>query len=245
MRVLGLVPARGGSKGVPGKNVRLLGGRPLLAYTADAARAAGRLARVVISTEDTEIADAGRRAGLDVPFLRPSELAGDAVPMLAVVQHALRTLEAAGDRYDAVCLLQPTTPFRAASDIDACIALLDGAGADAVVSVAMVPPEHNPHWVYFRADDGALWLSTGESAPIPRRQDLPPAYHRDGAIYVARRDTVLEQASLYGRRLVGYLSEGAPPINIDTPADWARAEAYLEQHAGASAFGTPTAGRGA
>lgn len=224
MRVLGLIPARGGSKGIPGKNVRPLGGRPLLAWTAEAALASRRLSRVVLSTDDEEIAEAGRRCGLDVPFLRPAELARDDTPTLPVVRHALESLE---DELDAVCLLQPTSPFRRAEDIDACIAMLEERELDAVVSVLPVPHEHNPHWVYFEDGAGLLRLATGEEQPIPRRQELPPAFHRDGSIYVTRRDVVMG-GSLYGRRLGGYVTPDAGrSVNLDTPADWERAEGLL------------------
>ena len=147
MRVLGLIPARGGSKGVPGKNIKLLGGHPLLDYTARAALASRCLARVILSTDDEAIAAVGRSAGIEVPFLRPGELATDQAPTLPVIQHAVRYLEGQGDSFDAICLLQPTNPFRRPEDIDACIDLLEARKADAVVSVLPVPAEFNPHWV--------------------------------------------------------------------------------------------------
>jgi CMP-N-acetylneuraminic acid synthetase len=223
MRVLGIVPARGGSKGIPGKNVRPLGGKPLLVHTAEAALAARRLSRVVLTTDDERIAEIGRGCGLEVPFLRPAELAMDDTPTLPVLQHAVTELEKTGDRFDAVCLLQPTSPFRRAGDIDGCIELLETEGLDAVVSVLPVPPEHNPHWVYFRDGEGLLRLATGEDQPIPRRQELPPAFHRDGSVYVTRRDVLMEENSLYGRRLGGFLADSRS-VNLDTPADWERAE---------------------
>ena len=164
--MLGLIPARGGSKGIPRKNARLLAGRPLLDYTAEAALKARRLSRVILSTEDPEIAEIGRRCGLDVPFLRPPELARDDTPTLPVVQHALRWLEERGERFSAVCLLQPTSPLRTAEHIDACIELLEKDGADAVVTVLRVPPEHNPHWVFVRDGDGFLRLATGSRRPF-------------------------------------------------------------------------------
>lgn len=227
IRVLGLIPARGGSKGVPRKNARLLNGKPLLAYTAEAASAARRLSRVILSTDDEEIADIGRSLGLGVPFMRPAALAGDDVPMLPVVQHALRTLEAAGEAFGAVCLLQPTTPLRRSEDIDGCIALLEERGADAVTTVLPVPPTYNPHWVYFADEAGSLRLSTGETMPISRRQSLPPAYHREGSVYVTRRDVVMEKNSLYGDHLVGYILAPGPRANIDTTEDWGRVERLL------------------
>lgn len=225
MRVLGIIPARGGSKGVPRKNIRLLAGKPLLAYTAAAALAARRLDRVILSTDDEEIAAVGRQYGLEAPFLRPAELATDAAPTLPVVRHAVRFVESQGDRFDAVCLLQPTSPLRPASTIDGCIELLEASGADCVVTVLPVPAEYNPHWVYFRNPDGTLRLSTGEAAPIPRRQELPEAFHREGSVYVTRRNVVMEEGSLYGRRIAGYAVNGPASVNIDSLEDWARAEA--------------------
>lgn len=226
MRVLGLIPARGGSKGIPGKNVRPLGGRPLLAWTAEAALAARRLSRVVLSTDDEGIAEVGRRCGLDVPFLRPAELARDDTPTLPVVRHALETLD---DAFDAVCLLQPTSPFRRAADIDGCIGMLEERELDAVVSVLPVPAEHNPHWVYFEDGAGLLRLATGEEQPVPRRQELPPAFHRDGSVYVTRREVVMS-GSLYGRRLGGFvMPDASRSVNLDTPADWERAERVVSE----------------
>ncbi|HEU4589066.1 MAG TPA: acylneuraminate cytidylyltransferase family protein [Gemmatimonadales bacterium] len=224
MRVLGLVPARGGSRGVPRKNTRLLCGRPLLWYTARAAHGSRQLTRVVLSTDDPEIAEIGRGCGLDVPFIRPDALARDDAPMLPVVQHALRALEPQDGRYEAVCLLQPTNPLREAGDIDACIELLATSGADSVVTTQPVPAQYNPHWVYFPLPDGSLRLSTGEAAPVSRRQALPPAVHRDGTVYVTRREVLVDADSLYGARVLGYAMEPARSLNIDTPADWALAE---------------------
>lgn len=224
MRVLGLVPARGGSKGVPAKNIRMLGDRPLLAYTAEAALTAGNLDRVVLSTEDAAIAELGASLGLDVPFLRPPELAADDTPMIAVLQHAIDALPEA---FDAVCLLQPTSPFRPAGLVDRCIGLLDSSGADAVVTMLPVPAEHNPHWVYVRDHRGDLRLATGEASPVARRQDLPPAFHRDGSVYVLRTKG-LREGRPYGDRIEAVVLDPARHVNIDDLDDWARAEALLE-----------------
>jgi len=226
LRVIGIIPARGGSKGVPRKNIRLLAGKPLLAYTAEAALAARRLNHVILSTDDEEIAAVGRSLGLEVPFLRPAELAQDSTPTLPVLQHAIAWLESHDRRYDAVCLLQPSSPFRDSGTIDGCIDLLERSGADSVVTVLPVPPENNPHWVYFVDDRGHLHLSTGESTPIPRRQDLPAAWHREGSVYVTRRGVVMDQANLYGSTLVGYGVDRVS-VNIDGPDDWAKAEEVL------------------
>ncbi|HET7451949.1 MAG TPA: acylneuraminate cytidylyltransferase family protein [Thermoanaerobaculia bacterium] len=232
MKTLGLVPARGGSKGIPRKNIRALAGRPLLEYTARAALAAESLAKVVLSTDDPAIADAGRAVGLDVPFLRPPELAEDETPTLPVVRHALLWLARHGEIYDAVCLLQPTSPFRSAATIDGCVALLERSGADSVVSVVAVPAEHNPHWVYFRSSEGWLRLSTGESSPVPRRQALPEAFCRDGAVYVTRTEVVVERHSLYGDRVAGFVTREEEAVNLDDMEDWRRAETIAASRAG-------------
>lgn len=237
LKVIGIIPARGGSKGVPRKNIRMLAGKPLLAYTAEAALAARRLAAVVLSTEDPEIAQAGRQCGLEVPFLRPRELANDDTPTLPVIQHAVTWLESQGRRYDAICLLQPTSPFRGADIIDGCIELLERTGADSVVTVLPVPAEHNPHWVYFADDAGRLHLATGEPSPIPRRQELPAAWRREGSVYVTRHDVLMHDNTLYGSDLIGYDVAGAHSVNIDTPDDWARAEQMFQRN------GEPVYGR--
>jgi len=227
MRVLGVIPARGGSKGVPRKNIRMLAGKPLLAYTIECARAARSLERVILSTEDEEIAEVGRRWGVEVPFLRPVDLAQDDTPTLPVIQHAVRFLEERGERFDAVCLLQPTSPFRKAEWIDRCVALLEESGATGVVTVLRVPPEHHPWWVYLNDESGWLTLSTKQAEPVSRRQDLPPAYHREGSVYVTRRDVLMEGDSLYGERLAGFEVDEGESVNIDGPEDFARAERLL------------------
>jgi CMP-N,N'-diacetyllegionaminic acid synthase len=229
LRVLGLIPARGGSKGIPRKNLAPLMGKPLLAYTAAAALQARRLARVVLSTDDETIAEVGRSLGLDAPFLRPAELALDETPMLPVVQHAVRALEQQGEHYDAVCLLQPTSPLRSGEMIDGCIRQLEQSDAEAVVSVCEVPHHFNPHWVYFGDPATGLHLSTGEAQPIGRRQALPPAYHREGSVYVTMRDVLMEANSLYGNRLMGYLVDPATSVNIDSPADLVHAGQMVRQ----------------
>jgi CMP-N-acetylneuraminic acid synthetase len=227
MRVLGLIPARAGSKGVPRKNLRLLAGKPLLHYTIESAAGARRLARVVVSTESQEIAVAARAAGAEVPFLRPESLAADDTPMLPVVAHALRALAEQGDAYDAVCLLQPTCPLRRAADIDGCIELLERSGADSVVTVLEIPARYHPHWAFLEGADGSLRPVTG--APLaPRRQELAPAYHRDGSVYVTRCSAVRDEGSLYGRRTLGYRADPERNVNIDDLDDWARAERLLD-----------------
>jgi CMP-N-acetylneuraminic acid synthetase len=182
-----------------------------------------------LSTDDPEIAELGRHCGLEIPFLRPRELALDETPMLPVAQHAMRMLEREGDLFDALCLLQPTNPLRRPEDIDACVDLFERDKADGVVTVLPVPFEYNPHWVYFKDRDGLLHLSLGGSTPIPRRQELPAAFHREGSVYVTRRSILLEGDSFYGSRLAGYQMDPGRSVNIDTAEDWERAVILMER----------------
>lgn len=227
IRVLGLIPARGGSKGIPRKNIKRIAGKPLLAFTAESALSARLLSRVVLSTEDDEIAQVGRGLGLDIPFIRPSDLAEDSTPTLPVVIHALEALEKLGDRFDAVCLLQPTSPLRRAKDIDGCIELMETAEADSVLSVLPVPKTYNPHWVYLKNEHGGLSLSTGDKEPIPRRQELPPSFHRDGSVYVTRVATIRSSGNLYGDRVFGYEIPAEFSSNLDTDDDWRELDSRL------------------
>jgi CMP-N,N'-diacetyllegionaminic acid synthase len=227
MKILGLIPARGGSKGVPRKNIKMLAGKPLLAYTAEPALKVKSISKVILSTDDPEIAAVGMQLGLEVPFLRPSELALDTTPTLPVVQHALNFLKFQNEVYDAVCLLQPTNPLRNISDIEASIEKFISGNYDSLFSMLEVPHEHNPFWTFLENDHGFLRLSTGGTEPIPRRQLLPKAYHREGSIYITRTEVILEKNSLFGERIGGYLMETECPVNIDTLEDWEKAEEYL------------------
>jgi CMP-N-acetylneuraminic acid synthetase len=222
-----VIPARGGSKGVPRKNIKLLAGKPLLQYTVEVALSAPALSKVVLNTDDEEIAAVGRELGLEVPFMRPAELALDNTPTLPVLQHTLQWFAERGETYDALCLLQPTSPLRTKEDIEECVKLMLRDDLDAVLSVLPVPHEYNPHWVYFLNEEGLLQLSTGEKQPIPRRQSLPAAYHREGAIYLTRSKVILEQNSLYGDKVGGYVMKNPVSINIDTMKDWEEAEKIM------------------
>jgi len=226
MQVLGIVPARGGSKGLAGKNLLPLGGRPLLAYTADAAKASRRLSRVVLSTDDEAIARAGSQLGLEVPFMRPAELARDETPMLPVLQHALRAL-APSFVPDAVVVLQPTSPFRRANHIDDAIDLLETSGADSVVSVVEVPHRFNPVSVMTIEEGRLKPFTAGE--PILRRQDKPRVFARNGPAVLAVRAAVLERGSLYGDDCRPLMMAEDESIDIDTAADLEYAEHVLRR----------------
>jgi CMP-N-acetylneuraminic acid synthetase len=227
-RVLAIVPARGGSKGVPGKNLRKLAGRTLLDYTAQAARDSGVIDRIVLSTDSAEIADAGRRAGLDVPFMRPAALAQDDTPMLPVIQHAIDTLAADGWTMDVIVLLQPTSPLRRPAHVRDAVTLLRETKADSVVSVIELPRHLSPDYV-MRIDGGALRPFLDAGARVTRRQDARPAYSRDGTVYTCWRATLERWGNIYGERCLPLILDAAESLSIDSPGDWAEAERRLAQ----------------
>jgi CMP-N-acetylneuraminic acid synthetase len=227
MRVLGLIPARGGSKGVPRKNIKLLCGKPLIQYTIAPALSSGLFAEIIVSTDDQEIAEASKNLGA-TPMSRPSHLATDNSPTIDTVVHVLQKCLAEGNPFDAVCLLQPTNPLRSVDLLKRSLEKFEQSGADSLISVRQVPHEYNPHWVFEAgADNSFLTIATGEKNIIPRRQELPVAYHRDGAVYLVKSKVVLEQKSLYGEKVDFIDVSGEAHVNIDTPDDWVKAEKYL------------------
>ena len=228
MRVLGIVTARGGSRGIPRKNIAPLLGKPLLAYTADAALCAKRLTRVVLSTEDDEIADIGRRCGLEVPFLRPVELAADDTPTIPVLQDVVRRLEKAGERYEFVMTLQPTNPLRLAEDIDGCIKLLEKSGADSVISFVDVGEKHPARMKFISPDGRVTDPPFAEAFEGQRRQELPKLYLREGSIYLTRRAVLMEQNSLKGNDCRAWIIPPERYCNVDTPFDLFLAEQMLK-----------------
>jgi CMP-N-acetylneuraminic acid synthetase len=232
MRVLGLIPARGGSKGIPHKNICVVAGKPLLQYTAEGALAAQRLSRVVLSTEDEQIAELGRRCGVEVPFLRPRELAQDTSPMLPVVQHAVRMLKAAGDHFDAVCLLQPTNPLRRAVDIDEAIDLLECTQADSVISFVEVGDSHPARMKYLAEDGRVVDPPFAEEVEGQRRQDLPKLYLREGSIYLTRIAVIMQRNSLQGDDCRAFLISPERACNIDSSFDLFIAEQLLTRELG-------------
>ncbi|MEW5676295.1 acylneuraminate cytidylyltransferase family protein [Flavobacterium enshiense] len=226
MKILGVIPARGGSKGVPGKNIKLLGNKPLLAYSIESAKKSSKLFEVIVTTDSESIASIAEEYGAKIPFIRPSELALDTTPTLEVIQHTLKFYQSRGEYFDAVCLLQPTSPFREDDLIDRAIEKFITTGADALVSVLPVPHEYNPHWTFESDSNGFLKVATGDEKLISRRQDLPLAYHRDGAVYITKSEVIL-QGSLYGTSLTYVESNPEHYINIDTPYDWEKAESFV------------------
>lgn len=227
MRVLGVIPARGGSKGVPNKNLRKLRGKPLVNYTVEAA-VASRLDRTVVSTDSPLIAEAARGSGGDVPFLRPAEIAGDEAHPMQAVLHALDAVQEAGDAaYDAVMMLQPTTPMRTVEDIDQAIHTLSSTAADSVISVVDVGATHPARMKYL--DSGRLIDPPFcEAHENQRRQELRPMYIRNGAIYLTRAE-ILRRQSFKGDDCRAWVMPEDRSVNIDTLRDFAYAEWLMGQ----------------
>jgi N-acylneuraminate cytidylyltransferase len=230
MKILGIIPARGGSKSVPRKNIKELAGKPLIQYTVEAGKHAKLISRLILSSDDAEIIEVAKTLNLEVPFIRPSHLAEDSSPTLPVIQHALKYFEALNINFDAVCLLQVTSPFKTSDFIDEAINKFSESGADSLVSVQKVPAEYNPHWTFKPDENNFLKLTTSDKEIISRRQDLPTVYHRDGLIYITKTSVLLNQNSLYGKKIAYIESPPEGCINIDTMSDWKQAENYLKQN---------------
>jgi CMP-N-acetylneuraminic acid synthetase len=228
--VLALIPARGGSKTIPRKNIRPLAGYPLVAYSIRAGLAAETVRRVVVSTDDEEIAAISRLFGAETPFLRPLELAQDHTTDLPVFQHALRWLEEnEGYRPEIVVQLRPTSPFRRVAHIDQAVyRLLEQPQADSVRTVCV--PFQNPFKMWRIAADGFMQplLQTGDPEPynLPR-QALPEVYWQTGYVDAAWAETILGQDSMTGTRILPLVIDSSEWIDIDSPDDWRRAERLL------------------
>lgn len=224
MRILALIPARGGSKGIPRKNIKSIAGKPLIAWTIEAALCSRVLDAVVVSTEDEEIAEVARQWGAQVPFRRPAELARDDTPGINPVLHALEQLP----NFDAVLLLQPTSPLRTTEDIDACIGLAQDMQAPSVVSVS--EPGKHPYWMYRLGADQRLQTLI-DVPPISRRQELPPVYAVNGALYYIRADWLRQHHAFVTTETVAYVMPPERSVDMDTLLDWKLAEMLLKERA--------------
>lgn len=227
MKVLGVIPARGGSKGVKNKNIKPLAGKPLIAYTIEAANKSD-LDKVIVSTDSEEIAEVAKQHGGEVPFIRPSDLATDRAKAIPVIQHALQFFADEGEEFDAVMMLQPTTPFRRVEDINQAIKTLKETGADSVISVVDVKG-HHPARMKYLSEGGRLidpdFCEAYENQP---RQELQPMYLRNGAIYLTRKE-ILDQSSFKGMDCRAQIMPDELSVNIDTELDFAYAGWVYEQ----------------
>jgi N-acylneuraminate cytidylyltransferase/CMP-N,N'-diacetyllegionaminic acid synthase len=220
MKVLGLIPARGGSKGIPKKNIRNIAGKPLISWTIETALASN-VSSVVVSTDDLEIADLAKEHGADVPFIRPRELSLDDTPGISVAKHAIDLLPG----YDALILLQPTSPLRSSEDINNCLRKKEIHQAPSVVSV--VECRNHPHWAYSMTESERLLPFEAKAAV--RRQNLPPAFSLNGAIYLAGYDQLRNSQSFIDKNTVAYLMPNERSVDIDDYFDWRIAEMLLKE----------------
>ncbi|MCJ7700001.1 MAG: acylneuraminate cytidylyltransferase family protein [Anaerolineales bacterium] len=218
MKTLAIIPARGGSKSIPDKNIIEVGGKPLLAWTILAAQNSSNIDRLVVTTDDPKIAEVAEEYGAEVPFLRPTELAQDDTPGITPIIHAVNWLSANQNyKSDYVLNLQPTSPLRTGADIDAALMLATEKIADGVVSV--IQPKHHPYWTQSINSEGRMVDFFSQGTNITRRQDLPPAYALNGAIYLVETQVLLSLQTWYTDKTYAYLMPPERSLDIDTPWD--------------------------
>ena len=230
-RVLAIVPARSGSKGLPGKNLRLLDGRPLVAWPVSVALGAASVDRVIISTDDVAIAEAARNAGADVPFMRPAHLAHDTASSMDVILHALDTLASQGQEYEYVILLEPTSPLTEASDVEAALSRLRAAGtaADAIVGICRVEATH-PEYDVRRDRSGLISpYAVQDFKSLRRRQDIEELYFLEGSLYISRVEAFRRYKTFYHERTLGYEVPRWKSLEVDDIFDFIMVEAVVRQ----------------
>ena len=228
MSIIAIIPARGGSKAIPHKNIIPLAGRPLIDYTIKSACNASVIDRVLVSTDDMQIAEIARKLGAEIPFIRPSELSGDNVPMIDVLQHALNWLDTEGELVSALVLLQPTSPLRTDKHIEDAVGLFNAQSASSVVSVVKVPHQYNPVSVLKKSNEGLLIPFLSDQMPITRRQDKPEIYARNGPAVLVCHPNIIRHGDLYGEKSIPYLMTIYDSLDVDEPEDLTQIELILK-----------------
>ncbi len=226
-RVLAIVPARAGSKGLPGKNIRPLHGKPLLAWPIAAANGSAYVDRTIVSTDSADFAAVAVAHGAEAPFLRPAELASDTAPSIDFIIHALDTLEAGGEAYDYVVLLEPTSPLTEAADVDAALARLDESGCEAIVGIAALETQHPAFAVSLGKDGRVAPAESASFDTLPRRQDLPPAYTLDGSLYISTVEALRKKRTFAHASTLGYVTERWKSFEVDDIVDFIVIEAVM------------------
>lgn len=227
--VLAVITARGGSKGIPRKNVQDILGKPLIAYSIEAALHSRSISRTIVSTDDHGIAAVARSYGAEVPFLRPDHLASDSATSVSVLRHAVSCLEEEeGYLPDLVVCLQPTSPLRSAGDIDQAVDLCLQSGADSVVSLCEA--KHHPYWMKKVVGGRVYSFMELDELTYSRRQDLPPVYQLNGALYVTRRRVLMEEGRILGANTAAYIMPEERSIDIDTSCDFKLAELIMTEN---------------
>ncbi|MFJ9501233.1 acylneuraminate cytidylyltransferase family protein [Brevibacillus centrosporus] len=220
-KVLAIIPARGGSKSVPRKNIKLLGDHPLIAWTINEAKKSAYIDRLIVSTDDEEIAEVARKYDCEVPFLRPAELAQDNTPGIDPVLHALMMIPG----YDYVMLLQPTSPLRKVNDIDGCLEKCIHEKANSIVSVSLV--DKSPFWMYSMTERSLLEPVMAHKTPYTRRQDIPTIYSLNGAVYVAQSEWLQSTQTFLTQETIGFIMPKERSVDVDTPLDFLIVESLL------------------
>jgi CMP-N,N'-diacetyllegionaminic acid synthase len=223
MKILSIIPARGGSKGIHKKNIKLLAGKPLIAWTIETAIQSQSIDTVIVSTDDQEIATVAIKFEAEVPFMRPNALSQDDTPGIAPVLHAIQQLPG----FDWVILLQPTSPLRTVEDIEGIIQLCRNVGAQSAVSITEV--NQHPFWMYQKDDKDILKPLPFNQHEIFRRQDLPSFYSLNGALYLANIEWLIDNQSFIGQDTLGYVMPNERSADIDTTLDWAWVEFLIQQ----------------
>lgn len=223
-KVLAIIPARGGSKGILGKNIRRMGGKPLIAWTINAANESAYIDRTILSSDDRGIIEVAKRLGCDVPFVRPGELATDESGTAGAILHAVNTIE---EQFDYIVVLQPTSPLRSAEDIDNCIRVCIEKKALSCVSVSKA--DKSPYWMYSVDTDGKMTPVIDTADKPSRRQDLPVAYTLNGAVYVIKVENFIKTMAFIDQETVAYIMPKERSIDIDTEFDILIFEALLQQ----------------
>jgi CMP-N,N'-diacetyllegionaminic acid synthase len=226
MEILYIIPARGGSKGLPGKNIRLLGSKPLIAYAIEAAVNSIFKGTVIVSTDDEEIATVGKKYGAAVPFMRPDELATDAASTMDLVFHAINFYKQQHVFFDLVVVLQPTSPLRTSSDIDQAISLMKEKKMDAVVSVC--ESEHHPLWTNILPPDGSMKNFIREEVKGKNRQQLPLNFRLNGALYISKSEALETYKGFIHEKTIAYIMPTDRSVDIDHEIDFKLAELLLK-----------------
>lgn len=227
-RVLGIIPARGGSKGLPGKNLKILINKPLIAWSIQAAKNSKYIDYFLVSTDSEEISDTAKKWGADVPFLRPKELATDEAPSSWLIEHAILFLKEKGETFDYVVLIEPTSPLRDSIDIDQALDKIEEKSGEAIVSVCKAETIH-PAFMFTINETGQMnTFLPGDDFVVLRRQDLEPVYFTEGSVYISKIDAYLEKKTFYHKGTLAYIVPKWKSIEIDDEIDFHIAETIVK-----------------
>ncbi|MGL4731447.1 MAG: cytidylyltransferase domain-containing protein [Clostridium sp.] len=225
-KILAIIPARGGSKGVHKKNIKDLCGKPLIGYTIEAAQKSNYIDRIIVSTDDNEILEAVKKFNLEVPFIRPKELAKDDTSSMDVIMHTISWCENNFEYYDYICLLQCTSPFRDSKQIDEAVEMLINQKSDSIVSIC--ESDVSPYWMK-NLENGKIVDFVKDKNKYIRRQDLPKVYKLNGAIYICEMEKLKDNKSWYTKNTLGYVMNSITSLDIDTFLDFKLAEVIIKE----------------